>query len=214
MPPSQNMTLTRYQRGDQVEGWNDMPPLMVSSKNTSNTTPRPRRKATRVAHDLNTYTSAPPPRDQRSEVPVSSLPSPAHSTLSGPPRMPVSAPVSHSSSPLDPAPRQTNTPINPAPTEPPEELLVRVRDLLSQLEVSRSSLSPDDFYSCVEKVSGLLAGFTRSHAIFCRDLLEEALTTVGSGSPMLKTRVVEYMMQNGNVSNWCIPLRRLVESIR
>lgn len=206
------MTLTKYQRGDQAEGWNDMPLIMMNASQLHSTTPKPRRKATRVAHNLNSstpYVSYPmlatPPSSH--SLPTSSFPSSAslvtprisssNSTLLLPPtKPPCHAPVSLSSEQAHVS--RLNEFCSPA----------QVNEVLREFS-KESSLTTIEYNACVEMLISLLDSLTVPQLLFCQEILTLAMNNTPQ---QVRSEVVNYMMLNNGVSSWCIPLRRLVEN--
>ena len=184
------MPLTKYQRGDTIEGWNDCPlPLARSGA------PK-KRVLGRLLYDSSRESST---VDLSSET--SSILTPTSKTSSS---------VELTSTPPTPAPVSKQVPTQPETQPQSATSVVDVETVKSKLDdvLSVPSQLPERellFYK--NKVLGHIDGLSRDHLQFLYHTLENV------GDANLKKDVVQYMIANDGVSGWCSPLKKLLENL-
>lgn len=235
------MTLTKYQRGDEIEGWNDMPLLMVA-QNAPGSAPRPRRKVTRVAHNLDAHHHA-----SAHAVPGGSTPGASYSLLpisadparppavsrppSAPPRVNSLAAPPPRVNPLTPPPQ--GNPLTSAPPPPRGNPQTTQTQPPNPLEAAPLVSDPSTHSSqralAEQLLSRMQESSTSDESRSCIDKVSaqiphmpqahvlfclDILTRAQAGTTEdLKGQVVLFMMHNDGVSGWCMPLKRVVEGM-
>ncbi|KAK6454268.1 uncharacterized protein RJT20DRAFT_57470 [Scheffersomyces xylosifermentans] len=210
------MTLTKYQRGDPINGWNDCP-ILSSSVNSSSTSLNKvgRKKFQRVGHSFD-GNSTPSPTLASTPRFTDSPPIPT----SRPGSLPPSRTASISSSVID----TSFTASGEADTSSTESL---------------SKVSPDEAIELLEKVLGFsyslperelthykaklttqIQTVSSAHLQYLNSVLEKLLEISQlNGNAKVesldaaKKDVVQYMMKHDGVSSWCSPLKKIVSSV-
>lgn len=198
------MTLTKYQKGEAMEGWNDCPPdvMMLHSdtsssslSSTRSSSSSTRRKAKRVSM---TFGGSNPSLQ-------TNQPGAANGLF-----------TSINALPLGPPPKSR---VNPLPLS-----LVRkerdhneVQGFLNAVTESPLSLSKEEIDDCKSKITSQMELLNADKLMVLGDFLERTVlaqkTHDAVALTQIKTDIVKYMMANDGVSAWCTPLKRIVSSI-
>lgn len=192
------MTLTKYQRGDPMEGWNDCPSVMLPTPTSS--TRGNRRRVKRVGHDINNSNGIVAESGNRPGTNVLSLPN-------GLPAPPYSKSLNGSwvmVSKEDGDPKKDKEQGLHKLFSLPTNLTGEVYDLYkSKLSQSSTTFTTEDsefFLSIVDQVMKY-SSITDEEELTCT--IEKT-----------KTQILSYMMVKTDASSWCVPLRKLSENVK
>ncbi|EEQ36868.1 predicted protein [Clavispora lusitaniae ATCC 42720] len=181
--------MTKYQRGELMEGWNDCPPPPLSSRESSSTSvssARSKRRTQRlpVISGESTTPRAPVARGGLSAPPVS-----------GPPTSVSPAPSSES--------------VRPETSESKEVDIEATPDKLRQaVEQSNMDQKQQEFF--LKRVIEPYDQLDQPHKEFISEVAQSILAKEEIAK--IKGEILKYMMVHNGVSTWCVPLKKLVES--
>lgn len=185
--------MTKYQRGDLMEGWNDCPPPSLSrdSSSTSISSTRSKRRNPRLPGLGATAADAPAAR--RTPAAVPGAPPMARNLLSTPSLLASESQVLDSVEP-------------PVGTANVNETPQKIAEVLKS-----SNLSEKDESLFTKKLVDAYPSLSESHKEFITQIVDQI---VNKQQPsVLKGEILNYMMVNSGVSSWCVPLKKLVESL-
>ncbi|RLV92498.1 hypothetical protein JA1_003187 [Spathaspora sp. JA1] len=219
------MTLTKYQRGDAIEGWNDMPTnMMLSSSNNSTTSvnssisSRSKKRISRIGMNFND----PGTNSNNSIGGSSGANSPAGTTTGPVPIRGPPTPTPTNSAP-PPPPRKTSTSQQQAPQQQEQPVIVsdispqQVISLLDQTLELPLSLPERELQHYKTKLTQLIPNLTTPHLLFLNEILDQVLKAYKSDDStskgQIKADVVKYMLNQEGVSAWCSPLKKIVSSV-
>lgn len=199
------MTLTKYQRGESIEGWNDCPVLPTNSSSSSlnSTSSKPSRKRLprRISHNINGSTAP------------MSLPTTPHIPTT-PPIPPILNQNLTSSINLV----QQGDDLE---TKAPESMYVNLDDATINLELEEllhhpTSLQENEIRHYQNKLSNIVSSLKQDDKIFLNSVLTRVLKDPinGGEKTIIKEEILAYMMAHQGVSGWCVPLKKIVEGIR
>ncbi|EGW30074.1 uncharacterized protein SPAPADRAFT_63692 [Spathaspora passalidarum NRRL Y-27907] len=235
------MTLTKYQRGDAIEGWNDMPTnMMMSSSNNSTTSvsssvsSRSRKRVSRVGMNFDGSGIIPGVNSSGSGVaspaPPISTP-PVSAPIRGPPPPAAAAaaaaaaapPISTTPTPASAPPRKISTSIaqqEPTASESAKTSSITSDQVISLLDQTLElplSLPERELAHYKTKLNQSIPSLASNHLSFLQDILSRLLSAYkedhAQAKAKIKADVVEYMMNQEGVSLWCSPLKKIVTSI-
>lgn len=206
------MTLTKYQRGESIEGWNDCPVYIPSSSSTSSLnsgssrTSR-KRPPRRLGHNINGT-----PISSRSATPVS-IPSPTP---------PIPARNLSSSINLDRDLKPINDPPgkkDQADTEGDTDIDdTSINTMLDDLLRHPSTLQVNEIKHYQSKLKNVVSMLNGNDKLFLNDILVKVLRVPSDGYGRsianIKQEILMYMMANQGVSTWCVPLKKTIEGLK
>lgn len=174
--------MTKFQRGELMEGWNDCPVPLISSRNSSSTSVSSAKSRRRMSRIVGTATD---PAGAR-----------------GPPPSAPSAPPLGLRTPL------VASVIEPAALDAAADLDIEATGQKLRDIVSTSNVADADFF--VKRLIEPYETLEVAHKEFVTRIAQgiEAKQSITA----LKAQVLKYMMINSGVSTWCVPLKKLVES--
>lgn len=203
------MTLSSAQRGDPVEGWNDCPPMMMNTNGSSTSVNKMKKRAQRVGHNINNNSNTSllgiggslnmAASPSRSELP----PTPCKVSQGG-----LSGP----------SPLASNTQIkDDVDDDDVSTTTTDVGQLLESLFLAKSLLLDREHDHYAKKLKDVHSTLELNHMTFLVSVLQKvdsaAKAKANAQIPSIKSDVVQYMIMNDGVSGWCIPLRKVVESL-
>lgn len=205
------MTLTKYQRGESIEGWNDCPVLPTNSSSSSlnSTSSKPSRKRLprRISHNINGSQAS-----NGSTAPMS-LPTTPHIPTT-PPIPPILNQNLTSSINLVQQGHDLET-------KAPESMDVNLDDETINLELEEllhhpTSLQEHEIRHYQNKLSNIVNSLKQDDKIFLNNVLTKVLKDPinGGEKTIIKEEILAYMMAHQGVSGWCVPLKKIVEGIR
>ncbi|CUM50213.1 unnamed protein product [Debaryomyces tyrocola] len=206
------MTLTKYQRGESIEGWNDCPVYIPSSSSTSSLnsgssrTSR-KRPPRRLGHNINGT-----PISSRSATPVS-IPTPTP---------PIPARNLSSSINLDRDLKPINNPSgkkDQADTEGDTDIDdTSINTMLDDLLRHPSTLQVNEIKHYQSKLKNVVSMLKGNDKLFLNDILVKVLRVPSDGYGRsianIKQEILMYMMANQGVSTWCVPLKKTIEGLK
>lgn len=198
------MTLSSAQRGDPVEGWNDCPPMMMNANSSTASVNKSKKRAQRVGHNINSSSST-------SLLGLGSAllmgATPSRTELPPGPLKLLSEGV------LPTSPLASNAQTGAVGGDAPAD----VQLLLETLFLAKSLLLDREHAHYVKKLKDANSTVDAKHKTFLVSVLDKVSSAVGAKAadqiPVIKGDVVQYMIVNDGVSGWCIPLRKIVESL-
>lgn len=208
------MTLTKYQRGESIEGWNDCPVYIPSSSSTSSLNSGSSRTSRKR-----------PPRRVGHNVDGTPIPSPSATPVSILPTIPPTIP---------PIPTMNLTSsINLQNDFKPSNMLLANKDnvdtscevddttlntLLDELLRHPTILQENEIKHYQNKLGNVVSSLNNNDKIFLNDILVKVLkvSSDGDGKSIanIKQEILTYMMANQGVSSWCAPLKKAVEGLK
>lgn len=206
------MTLTKYQRGESIEGWNDCPVYIPSSSSTSSLnsgssrTSR-KRPPRRLGHNI--YGT---PTSSRSATPVS-IPTPT------PP-----IPTKNLSSSIN-LERDVKSINNSSVTESQADTGSgtdiddkTINTMLDELLRHPTTLQVNEIKHYQNKLKDVVSSLNDSSKLFLNDILVKVLKVPSDGDGRsianIKHEILLYMMANQGVSTWCAPLKKTIEGLK
>lgn len=198
--------MTRYQRGDLMEGWNDCPPPTLSrdSSSSSISTARSKRRTPRLS-GLVSGTEPPTPRR------VSGATAPPN----GPPTVPPGAPPMGRTALAASSILGSNLErlLNTTGTESAAESFGDINQTPEKLQsiLKGADLSANDETFFTKRILDVYPTLSENHKGFVSKIVHGLAS--GQESATLKGEILNYMMIHSGVSTWCVPLKKLVESI-
>lgn len=183
--------MTKYQRGELMEGWNDCPPP-IGSRDSSSSTVGSIRSKRRPAR--------PPAASEPTPAPPSGPPSGPPRTV--PPKLapPPAGPRAHApaAQPSSFAPESSDIDLEATP------------GLLRQI-LADSGLEEKHQTVFIKRVVEAYPQLEAHHQRFVSEVaLQLSRQQDRSGT---KSDILKYMMVHNGVSTWCVPLKKLVESV-
>lgn len=179
-----HMTVSRSQRGEACEGWNDCPPMI---RRDVSSTSLPKRRAHRIGSN---YSS----RDNSTNDLSSTLNAlPVLPPMPKPLSSPIVSSVSSSQENVD---HIKTDPVSLDKVELEFESFTQLPTKLSSKEL--------DFYT--NKIKKSL------ESLSLQDLQFLSQTILAGNETGTRQSIVEYMVLNDGVSSWCSPLKKLIEN--
>lgn len=180
-------TMTKYQRGELMEGWNDCPPPMGSRDSSSASVGSVRSKRRPARPPAGSDSARAPPTGPARTVPPMLVP-----PTSGPrpPAAVAAAPENRS--------------------EPSDIDLGATPALLRQI-LADSGLEEKHQTVFVKRVVEAYPQLGAQHQKFVSEVAVQLSRQQDSSS--IKSDILKYMMVHSGVSTWCVPLKKLVESV-
>lgn len=206
------MTLTKYQRGESIEGWNDCPVYIPSSSSTSSLnsgssrTSR-KRPPRRLGHNIDGT-----PISSRSATPVS-IPTP---TPPIPPRNLSSSInlerdlklINNFSGKKDEVDTKGDTDIDDT----------TINTMLDDLLRHPTTLQVNEIKHYQSKLEDVVSTLNDNDKLFLNDILVKVLKVPSNGDGRsianIKQEILMYMMANQGVSTWCAPLKKTIEGLK
>lgn len=189
------MSLSKSQRGETTEGWNDCPPPMIRSRNASSSS-LGKRRVYRIGsnsqdNSINSTTS----------LKQTCLNQRSSSNLSLSDLQPKNTPKLKS---------QEIILDNSYSQEIQLDHSVNLETVLKEFETfiqspSKLSFKELDFYT--NKIKKQLENLSSNHLQFLYQ------TIISKSDNNTKLSIIEYMVVNDGVSSWCSPLKKLVENV-
>lgn len=205
------MTLTKYQRGECIEGWNDCPIYIPSSSSTSSINPgssRTSRKRTprRLGHNINET-----PLSSRSTTPVSISPSPplpARNVNSSINLGKDLKPINNQSVSNNQANTGCNSDIEDA----------NVSAMLEELLRRPTTLQENEIKHYQSKLANVVSSLKSNDKFFLNDILIKVFNDLSDRDDTalanIRQKILMYMMANQGVSHWCSPLKKTIEGLK
>ncbi|GEQ72829.1 hypothetical protein JCM33374_g6517 [Metschnikowia sp. JCM 33374] len=182
--------MTKYQRGELMEGWNDCPvPVSTTPKGVADKTSKARKRISRLPV-------------------VGSQPNSSESFAGG----------SSRSSLMPPMPSTLPPPPKAAPRAgaieavAEEELDFQENEAKLRKLVESAELSDKDKEFFSKRLVDAFPSLDPQHKTFVSQIVNGLAAKDASGP--LKTQILNYMMANSGVSMWCVPLKKLVETLK
>ncbi|OBA22067.1 hypothetical protein METBIDRAFT_39433 [Metschnikowia bicuspidata var. bicuspidata NRRL YB-4993] len=188
--------MTKFQRGELMEGWNDCP-IPVPASNSG----APSASATLKARKRMYRLSAVGGLQNSSESSVAS----STRSLMMPPipsTLPPPATTAPKAAALDAQPEETKE-----PTTDFSACETKLRGLVESAEIP---LREKEFFT--KRLVDVFPSLALPHKQFISQVVDGIVAKEPSGT--LKTRVLNYMMVNSGVSVWGVPLKKLVETLK
>lgn len=195
------MTLTKYQKGESMEGWNDCPSdvMMLHSDSSSSSlnssrSSSSRRKTRRVAMAFD---------GSGSSLSVKQDPNGLFTSIT--------------SLPLAPPPKNRSNPPISGPGLGKERDTKDVIELLNRTFELPLSLGKEEIADAKSKLIPQIENLSSSDITFVGNILDRVLLAQKSHDAvaltLVKTDIVKYMMSNDGVSVWCTPLKRIIAAL-
>lgn len=204
------MTLTKYQRGESIEGWNDCPVYIPSSSSTSSLNSGSSRASRKRL-----------PRRVSHNIDGTPIPSPSATPVSIPPTIPpIPTRNLTSSINLQRDLKPNNIPlVNKDHFDmDPEVNDTTLNSMLDELLRHPTVLQENEIKHYQNKLGNVVSSLNDNDKIFLNDLLVKVLkasTERDSKSiTNIKQEILAYMMANQGVSSWCAPLKKTVEGLK
>jgi hypothetical protein len=189
------MSLSKSQRGETTEGWNDCPPPMIRSRNASSSS-LSKRRVYRVGSNLQDNSI-----DSTSSLKEKCLDQRSSSNLSLCDLQTRKSPKLKSQEVIfddsDSQVIQLDHSVNLETVVEEFETFIRSPSKLSSKEL--------DFYT--NQIKKQLENLSSNHLQFLYQ------TIISKSENNTKLSIIEYMVVNDGVSSWCSPLKKLVESV-
>ena len=206
------MTLTKYQRGESIEGWNDCPVYIPSSSSTSSLnsgssrTSR-KRPPRRLGHKIDGT-----PVSSRSSTPVN-VPTPTPPIPSGSLNSSINLKRDHEPTDnLSGEKNQVNTGNNAAIDD------TTINSMLDDLLRHPTTLQENEIKHYQNKLKGVVSTLNENDKVFLSDILVKVLRVPPNGdgrsTANIKQEILMYMMANLGVSTWCAPLKKTIECLK
>ncbi|KAK6461623.1 hypothetical protein DFJ63DRAFT_186273 [Scheffersomyces coipomensis] len=195
------MTLTKYQRGEQMEGWNDCPSVMMKlSNNSSSSTSLNSLRKRRVGSGVSIYSINDSSSSLNSGYPASRTPSLSLDKIRS---------VSTTSTTICTTPPRSS--ISAPPQEPisKQELISQLTTVL-ELPTSMSEREIAQYKSKLTSQFEIISNDNHMRFISRMFKFIESKTDIDS----IKNDIVQYMMMNEGTSGWCTPLKKIVTSLK
>ncbi|KAM9924942.1 hypothetical protein OXX59_004181 [Metschnikowia pulcherrima] len=189
--------MTKYQRGELMEGWNDCPvPVPTSSSGTSSSTSsaKARKRMSRVPIIGGSNSSESSASSSRSSV----MP-PIPCSLPVPPKGPAKTTPSEAPTCI-PADESGSDSFDAQQSE------ARLRDLIASAALADRE---KEFFE--KRLVDAFPSLASPHQRFIAQVVDGVAAKAAGGA--LKTQVLNYMMMNSGVSTWGVPLKKLVETL-
>lgn len=180
--------MTKYQRGELMEGWNDCPVPLLLSRSSSSSSVSSAKSRKRMSRMVAPATTAAPDTAAARRGPPSALAPPPVSARDQP-----AAPGT-----AQPAAGEENT-LN---TEATGETLRSI--------VAARALPERDAEFFAKRLIEPYEALGAEHKAFVTRIVNGLAASEPSAK--LKGEVLNYMMVNSGVSGWCVPLKKLVET--
>lgn len=206
------MTLTKYQRGESIEGWNDCPVYIPSSSSTSSlnsgSSRTSRKRSPRIlGHNINgTLISS------RSATPVSiptpTPPIPARNLSSSINLERDLEPINNPPGKKDQADTGGDTVIDDT----------TINTMLDDLLRHPNTLQVNEIKHYQSKLKDVVSMLNDNDKLFLNDILVKVLRVPSDGYGRsianIKQEILVYMMANQGVSTWCVPLKKTIEGLK
>ncbi|ODV77152.1 uncharacterized protein CANTADRAFT_27505 [Suhomyces tanzawaensis NRRL Y-17324] len=180
------MTLTKYQRGDQIEGWNDCPPMVMSRTSSSSSVLK--SKSRRAANPVAAASS----RSSSGLLPSELSPTPTIATA-----------IPTATSPA--------TPTSLSSDHSPEVVAALIHSVLQK----PSKLPERELAHYEQKLGAHIKSLSLQHLDFIHSVTTRLLAVIDSGESRedIKKEVLDYMILHDGVSLWCSPLKKIVTGV-
>ncbi|KAK6201216.1 uncharacterized protein RJT21DRAFT_1168 [Scheffersomyces amazonensis] len=203
------MTLTKYQRGESMEGWNDCPAIMMQASNNSSLTSLSSRKR----------------KVQLTSISDNSLTGSLRSldSISIPPPPPSRSVSSSFTTQVPPPPPSRSVSISSTITSVSEieheSKTINKLDLIELLEKTlkfTNTMSERESQLCKSKLMTQFDILSNQHLIFINEILKTITDSTIDSLLLTKVKndIIQYMMINDGTSAWCTPLKKIIISIK
>jgi hypothetical protein len=202
-----------------VQGWNDCPPMMISSNNSSTSLNKGRKKYQRVVSlssivrditPVGNITLAPPGRDITpvgNSLPMT--PPPFHQQSSKSVESEIDSPlISFLNSPRRSQQNSTDS-LSISSGVSSADLSTKCISILDDIYTKPSRVPEKEMLHFKAKITNNLPK-ELNHLQF----LYSTLTKLGSSTGGIDKEILNYMVVNSGVSSWCMPLKKVVSGMK
>lgn len=201
------MTLTKYQRGESIEGWNDCPVYIPSSSSTSSLNSGSSRTSRKR-----------PPRRVGHNIDGTPIPSPSATPVGIPPPIPpIPTRNLTSSINLQRDLKPTNIPLD-SKDHVDEVDDTTLNTMLDEVLRHPTMLQENEIKYYQNKLGNVVSSLNGNDKIFLGDILVKVLKVSSDRDSKsiasIKQEILTYMMTNQGVSSWCAPLKKTIEGLK